>query len=360
MRQNSWRDRFIADPPELAGGVELAVEPSDGRVRLRLRHEAAAVELSAAFLSVPYPSGLRRLLASIEDIDAVVVEHIPSGLDAAAAELGVSYLDRHGFGRVVAPGIVYVAPPPVPSRLRPLGGDLPAGQASPGELPPAPQSPGSAGRRPQRVSPFAPKASRIIRALLAEPDRSWRLSDLAKGVGVDPGNAHRILASLLELDLVERDDDEYLLPDPGSLLEAWAEAVRRPRERIVVPIADGLVESIRELVEGDPGSYAVSGELAAELLAPYLDARRALLHCLNRDAYSAVAQLESLRELKMPPVNLAGRFDAVLADERIGQFGEEREGLPLVSPQQLYVDLYRESGRTREAAEYLRRQVLKY
>ena len=39
-------------------------------------------------------------------------------------------------------------------------------------------------------------------------------------------------------------------------------------------------------------------------------------------------------------------------------FSDVRDGLPLVSPQQLYVDLYRDRGRGREAAEHVRREVL--
>lgn len=334
--QNNWRDRFIACPPELAGGVVLSVQPADrGRVRLWLRHA-----------------------------EAVVVAHIPSGLDSAADELGVSYLDRHGFGRLVAPGFVYVAPPRVAGIQRMLGGDLPedgrgAGAASPGMRSPGlPEAPESQPEKPRpRVSPFAPKASRLVRALLANPERSWRLSEIAGEVEVDPGNAHRVLGSLLDLALLERDEDSYLVPDAGSLLEAWAEAGRRPRERVVVPIDDGLKRPLERLIAPRPDAYAVSGECAAELMAPYLDARQALVHCLDGDALAAV---QALGEEVDRPLRAAGRIEAVPADERVGDFGSVVDGLPLVSPAQLYVDLFRQRGRAREAAEHVRREVLDF
>lgn len=363
--QNNWKEHFVANPPELAGGVMLSVEPAErGRIRLRLRHAGVQANMLAAFLSVPYPSGLRRLRAGNEDLEAVVVEHIPSGLDSAADELGVSYLDRHGFGRLVAPGFVYVAPRRVPGVRRMLGDDLPdeahgAGLASPGmrsvgvaearELQPAKPRP--------RVSPFAPKASRLVRALLAHPERSWRLSEIASEVEVDPGNAHRVLGSLLDLALLERDEDHYLVPDPGSLLEAWAEAAPRPRERVVVPVVDGLQRQLENLIAPRPDAYAVSGECAAELMAPYLDSRQALVHCLDGAALAAV---QAMGEEVAPQLRAAGRIEAVPADERVGDFGSVVDGLPLVSPAQLYVDLFRQRGRAREAAEHVRREVLAY
>src|SRR5262245_60432781 len=95
-----WQNRFLFLPPKLEGDVGLEVLPMEHDLRLRFLHKGVVAELRAAFLSVPYPSGLRRLLAGRPEIEAVVVEHIPSGLDAAAREAGISYLDQQGNGMV--------------------------------------------------------------------------------------------------------------------------------------------------------------------------------------------------------------------------------------------------------------------
>lgn len=344
--RSGWRERFAADPPGLAGGVVLRVESHADELTLRLRQESGGVsaDLRAAFLTVPYPSGLRRLLARDPTLEAVVVEHIPSGLDAAAEEAGVSYLDRHGNGRVVAPGLVYVSSPRVPSAARFAGRDV--GGAASG----APRGPG------RRVSPFAPKASRIVRGLLAKPQQPRRLSDLAREVEVDPGNAHRVLGALVEMGLVERDDDRYLVPDPGSLLEAWAESTRRPSERVVLQLSVDPRGWVTDLIESEPDGFAVSGELAAELLAPYLRAHEVILHCLDAEAFGRIGRAASSEAGLVLPAT--GRVVAVPADERVGDFGSTVAGLPVVSPAQLYVDLFRARGRAREAAEHVRREVL--
>jgi hypothetical protein len=323
-------EALAEDPPALQGGGELQVWLADPRhARLLLNFGGARVELAAAFLSVPYPSGLHRLLTREPDVDAVVVDRIPTGLIEAATDAGVAVLDRHGHGRVVRPGFVYVAPPPR---------HTPAFSRS-------------------STSPFAPKASRLVRALLVEPSMRWRLSSLAEAVDVDPGNAHRVLASLMTAGLLERDEDEYVTSDPGSLLEAWAEANRRPREQVSIPVPGALEDEIRVILPTLGPAAVVSGELAAERMAPYLPAQSALIHCYDRVAWERLARGITPRYIPEGSV-LAGRLVVDLVDEGVAQFGETTNGLPLVHPVQAYVDLFGSRGRGREAGEHLRRELI--
>ena len=70
-------------------------------------------------------------------------------------------------------------------------------------------------RRPLKTL-FAPRATRVVRALLVERDRSWRLDELGRAVGVSLGHAHNVIKRLEELDWVERGRDGlYRLPSPG-------------------------------------------------------------------------------------------------------------------------------------------------
>lgn len=320
-------------PPAMAGGVRLEVLREDERhVRLRVEHEGQGAELRAAFLSVPFPSGLRRLLARENRLDAVVVDRIPRGLAEAADELGISYLDRAGRGRIVAPGFVYIVPP----------------------------APGMSGlRRFSKSSPFAPAASRIVRALLSQSGERWRLSALARLVDINPGNAHRILATLVENGFVERDEDEYLVPDPGSLLEAWADAYSVPRERVSLPVQYELSSDLRRLIEQAPRDVVVSGEFAAERLAPHLPAKSAILHCLTAEAWHHLSGARDLTDLA-PPSSRREHILLTLSDRGVGQLGHAEGDFPLVAPVQAYVDLYRQRSRAREAAEHLRREVITF
>lgn len=177
---------------------------------------------------------------------------------------------------------------------------------------------------------------------------------------MNPGNVHRVLGALTDLGLVERDGDAYLVGDPGSLLEAWSEQAHRrsPRERVSLPVRDDLRAEVERVLALLDGEAVVSGELAAELYAPHLPATQALLHCLRSEALD----LERLhaggraRTLRAP----AGEVLVDVADEGAADFGEPRSGFPLVSVPQLYVDLYRDRSRGREAGEHVRRELLSY
>jgi hypothetical protein len=258
-----------------------------------------------------------------------VVERAPRGLSEAAEEAGVSYLDLGGRGRVVAPGLVYVAPPHV----------------------------GWAGLSRSNASPFAPKASRVVRVLLSDPRRPWRLSDVAVLSELNPGNVHRALAGLVDRGMVERDEDAYVVADPGSLLEAWADQRQEPRERISLQHEGDLHGVVRRLVDALHGHAVVSGELAAEEFAPYLPAASAIIHALDPDDFAALqrpVERSPLLGLGAAP----GRVVIDLADAGCGGFRVLKDDLPLASPQQVYVDLARDRGRGREAAEHLREQLL--
>src|SRR5713226_5436221 len=77
--------------------------------------------------------------------------------------------------------------------------------------------------RPLR-SLFAPRATRVVRVLLAEPGRTWRLEELARAAGVSLGHSHNVVKRLADVAWVERDDRQRIrLMKPADLLESWCE-----------------------------------------------------------------------------------------------------------------------------------------
>lgn len=331
-RQNPILRRLAEHPPLIEGG-SIAVQPIEGgTARLRVELEGQQVDLLASVLAVPYPSGLKRLADANPSLEAVIVERIPPGLDKAARELGLGYLDIRGRGRIARPGFAYFAPP------------------APGET-----HQGAS----RRTSPFAQRASRVTRCLLSDHERPWRLSDIAKLIALNPGNVHRVLNTLVDDGYVERDEDRYLVADPGSLLDAWADNAAPARERTVVPVKGDLMPAVEAMIDRFHGHAVVSGELAAELLAPHLPATSATIHCLDPTEWARL----DLEEIEPPPpadFRVPGRLVLDLPDEGIAQFGMRVSELSLVSPAQLYVDLHRQPTRGRQAAEEARRQLLAF
>ena len=330
-RQQNPLRRLADRPPALEGGIAVGVElDDDQRGVVQLSHGDVAVRLRAVGLSVPYPSGLERLLVADPDAQLVVVERAPRGLRIAAKAAGVSYLDLRGRGRVIAPGLVYVAE----------------------------QFPDLGGMVSSKSSPFAPKASRVVRVLLSNVGLPWRLSDVAALADLNPGNVHRALSALVDQGLVERDEDAYVVADPGSLLEAWAEQLQPSRDRVRLPVEGELRPFVADLVERFAGHAVVSGELAAENHAPYLPAESAVVHVLSADRFAEVDQQRDRYPLVPAAGPASGQVLVDLPDAGVGDFRVVKDGLPLASPQQVYVDLARDRGRGRDAAEHLRHAVL--
>jgi hypothetical protein len=332
LRQSTQLERLAAHPPPIEGG-SVVVQPIGGRrARLRIELGGQRAEFLAAVLAVPYPSGLKRLAEANPDLEAVIVERIPPGLDKAARELGVSYLDIHGRGRISKPGFVYFAPPDRDLRR-------------PADTP--------------RSSPFAPKASRVARSLLSDHERQWRLSDLARLSALNPGNVHRVLTALVDNGYLEREGDFYVVADPGSLLDAWAETAAPAQDQVVVRVRGDLMPAVEVLIDRLHGKAVISGELAAELLAPHLPAESALIHCLDVSEWA----LLDVEEIEPPPPPAPGaqtRIVVDLPDAGVAQFGTEIAEIDLVGPAQLYVDLYNQPTRGRQAAEEVRRQLLDF
>ena len=72
---------------------------------------------------------------------------------------------------------------------------------------------------------FAPRATRVVRALLAEPGRAWRLEELGRAAGVSLGHSHNVVKRLEDLRWLERDGAQRIqLTKLADLLEAWVES----------------------------------------------------------------------------------------------------------------------------------------
>jgi hypothetical protein len=354
-------EAFLSRPPKLEADVGLRAEPlENNRLKLTVSHEGANAQIAVAPLAVPYPSGLKRLLAAQPDVEGVVVDRLRPGLYEAAQENEIAVLDLRGHGRIVAPGFVYVRPPSPDAR-----------KASPLS-------------HSGRASPFAPKASRVVRILLSDSNDPKRLADIASEAGMNAGNAHRVLSSLLDMGLVERDHNDYVVKDAGSLLDAWADAASRPKKSVLIAAREGelddlareVIGSLRSRVAPSDDLYgkakrrqaslagrgaphenaALSGELAAEMLAPHLSARSAIVHVWDPAVFERAS-----RDWQQPLQPLVmSRIEIHLSDEGVGHMGANRDGLYLASPAQVYVDLHGHRGRARDAAEELRRHLLGY
>ena len=206
------------------------------------------------------------------------------------------------------------------------------------------------------TSLFAPKTSRVARALLAHPARAWRLQELADEVDVSIGLVSKAKASLLNGEYARDTPDGLALADPDGLLDAWLAADRRRARPRSYYSLDGITDTERSIsaaARAAGARAALTSFSGAERVAPHVRYSHARL-LVEADALEDIAERAGLRPVETGAnVRLHEPYDD-------GAFYGLRQldGLPVAHPVQLVLDLAREKGRGEEAADHLRRHAL--
>lgn len=206
--------------------------------------------------------------------------------------------------------------------------------------------------RGRPASAFAPKSSRVARALLLDPQRWWRQKQLVEHTDLDTGRISRIVARLTDDELLERNDAALRPRDPDLLLDAWADDYRFDRHDVItghltgagVELAHDIDNRLREVeidhaFTGLPAAYALDEFARFRLVSVYVGGD-------PRDAADALALRRNERGAN---VQLIGPDDRGVFDGRA-----QASGLPCVSPVQVYLDLLNLPERAAEAAQELR------
>jgi hypothetical protein len=209
-------------------------------------------------------------------------------------------------------------------------------------------------RRVQR-SLFAAKSSRVLRMLLAEPARVWRVTELANAARVSLGQVSNLRGRLLDQEWAVVEKDGLRLSKPRDLLAAWRQGyrldVRRSESAYSLLHGDALEKALRAaLAEAGNGEHAVLASYSAgRWLAPF--ARVASLYLY------ADAQGEDVlrKHLKLDPsgkganVSLMRPRDEGVFLDRV----DAGKDMWCTSPIQTYLDLAVSGERGTEAAEHL-------
>lgn len=209
---------------------------------------------------------------------------------------------------------------------------------------------------------FTPKAAQVLRLLLRDPWRPWRVTELAGKAEVSLGQVSNVRRGLLDREWATVTEEGLALKDPDALLDEWSEAYAglggKKNSYYTTLHGKGLEDAFLELFRGqrDRPGVLLASFTAAKWLAPY---GRIATHNL----LSQPAELEHLHKTLalQPAVN--GANVVVTMPDHEGVFLDAvhpSPGIVCTSPVQTFLDLSEAGERGKEAAEHLRGKLLRW
>ena len=203
---------------------------------------------------------------------------------------------------------------------------------------------------------YSPRTTRVLRVLLLNLKRTWKLQPLAQEAGVSLGQVYNVKKLLADREWIRTDEQGLRLVEPGQLLTEWSQnytyrrnAVRDFYSLDAPPEVEGKLSTAcrdRNL------QYALTGFSAAARLAPMVRYQRVTAY-VNGDPDDLVKTL-GLKEVP------SGANVTLLSPYDDGVFygAADINGIQIVSPVQAYLDLIGFRGRGEEAATFLLEQVI--
>lgn len=248
------------------------------------------------------------------------------------AEAGVSWIDLSGNAWIDGPG----------TRIRILGN----------------RNRFAAAGRP--ASLFGPRGSRVTRALLLAPGHCLTQAQLVQAAGIDRSQVSRLIRRMEAEGLLIRDraGQGRRLGNPALALEAWREAYDFEKHRVLrghvsARSPEELTARLAELT--GKSSWALTGLAAAWHLTRFAMYR--LTSAYLREPPSA-SWLERLGFTHEP--RGANLWLVVPNDDAVFEGASALGGVPCVHPIQAYLDLKAQPERSKEAAEELKRRLLRW
>jgi hypothetical protein len=209
-------------------------------------------------------------------------------------------------------------------------------------------------RRVQR-SIFSPKSARILRLLLADPNRLWRVAQLAEQGKVSLGQVSNLRQRLLDEEWAVADKGGVRLSKPRELLAAWRRAYRlevaRSEDCYTLLHGEALGRALRALfADAGRGEHAVLASYSAgQWLAPFT--RASSMYFFADEAGEGVIRQHLILEPAGKGANVSlvrPKDEGVFLDRT-----EAADGIWCTGPIQTYLDLAVSGERGAEAAEHL-------
>ncbi len=300
--------------------ITLSAKPDNRRVNLfvQTRQQLSPQTVLGVFPKLKWvpPDGILLICAP----------YISPRVAELCQEQNVSYLDGVGNCRIAAPGL-YVHVSGRPNRSATMKA---------------------------AVDPFSRKSSRIVRTLLKHADKGWQVQQLAEQADVSLGLVSKVKNALLEEAYLEERDRLLYLRDPAKLLQGWAAQYRPHVKRLQLFAIARPSETETRLAEwcrANGITYALTQLSAAWRYSPIVRYDKSVVY-IDKKVESATNLKALLSHIDAREVDTGVNCTLWITDDPT-VFSDTREvdGVKVVSPLQLYLDLNVLAGRGEDAAQ---------
>lgn len=204
---------------------------------------------------------------------------------------------------------------------------------------------------------YSPKTERILRVLLDDPKRIWKLMDIAQAAKVSLGLVSNVKKLLLDREWLSKSVDGISLTNPTAVLDEWGQTYNFQRNEMqeyyalaeLPEIEAQIAETGRRL--GLP--YALTGFSSAARIAPAVRYQKASAY-VKGDARSLI------ETLGWKAVTSGANISVLIPyDDGVFYGAKDVDEIAIVSPVQTYLDLQSVRGRGQEAAQAVRKEIEK-
>jgi AraC-like DNA-binding protein len=198
---------------------------------------------------------------------------------------------------------------------------------------------------------FETKATRILRCLLVNVGEEWTVREVAREAGTSVGYTHAVLAALVNMKYVGRNErNKLLLLDAETLLKRWAAyhqytfANRFLQYYTFEAEVDSFLRRFGERLEAE--EYALTSLSGAWLISSYVRPVDVHFYVGEKQQVERIAGL-----LDIKPTAGTGNVKIVIPYDSGVFYGARLiDGVKVVSNVQLFVDLWNYSSRGEDAA----------
>ena len=203
---------------------------------------------------------------------------------------------------------------------------------------------------------YSPKAERILRVLLMHPKREWKVQDLSKEAHVSLGQVSNVKRLLMDREWIDITEKGFRLIMSDALLTEWASRYTFKRNRMEqmytvksIPESEAAIASF---CRKNDITYAFTAFSGAARMLSAIRYQKVMVYTESTDALASA--------LGMTPAS-TGANSIFLSPYDDGVFygSQLLDGVSVVSPIQLYLDLFSNRGRGEETAQALLEEVIR-